>query len=307
MSRDRLAGLRNAPQQETYNPIPSPPQTQYGYNGQQHQAYAPTNAYEMNNVQQPPADFWQEIGQIRTSLSQLQTSIGQIKSLHAISLNSTTGPPPELSSQVEETRELAQSVKMMIKSANANTQGDRGKKAQVKGVKEQFLGLLQEYQSVERMHRSKVKQRAERQFKIVKPDATPQEMEAVLESDNPQIFQQALLSSNRYGQASSAYKEVQQRHEDIQRIERTLTELAQLFNDMAMLIEQQDETINVVEQQATQVNQDMETGNEQLDKGIVSARKARRKRWICFWLIIVILIIIAAIVAAVVVTQVGPS
>jgi t-SNARE complex subunit (syntaxin) len=28
------------------------------------------------------------------------------------------------------------------------------------------MGLLQEYQSVEKMHRSKVKQRAERQFKI---------------------------------------------------------------------------------------------------------------------------------------------
>ena len=41
------------------------------------------------------------------------------------------------------------------------------------------------------------------------------------------------MSSNRLGQARSAYREVQERHEDIKRIERTLTELAQLFNDVS--------------------------------------------------------------------------
>ena len=40
------------------------------------------------------------------------------------------------------------------------------------------------------------------------------------------------MSSNRLGQARSAYREVQERHEDIKKIERTLTELAQLFNDV---------------------------------------------------------------------------
>ena len=42
-----------------------------------------------------------------------------------------------------------------------------------------------------------------------------------------------LLSSNRMGEARSAYREVQERHQDIQRIEKTLTELAQLFNDVS--------------------------------------------------------------------------
>lgn len=53
---------------------------------------------------------------------------------------------------------------------------------------------------------------------------------------------------------------------------------------MAMLIEQQDETINVVEQQAVGVNKDMEDGSRQLDTAVISAQKARRKKWICFWI-----------------------
>lgn len=88
------------------------------------------------------------------------------QTLHSQSLNSPSGPPPELSQTVDATRELSTDIKQRIKTVNTLTSGDKGKKAQVKGVKEQFMGLLQEYQSVEKMHRSKVKQRAERQFKI---------------------------------------------------------------------------------------------------------------------------------------------
>ena len=67
----------------------------------------------------------------------------------------------------------------------------------------------------------------------VKPDASPEEVKAVVDDDQGgQIFSQALMNSNRYGEARSAYREVQERHADIKKIERTLTELAQLFNDV---------------------------------------------------------------------------
>jgi hypothetical protein len=41
------------------------------------------------------------------------------------------------------------------------------------------------------------------------------------------------MSSNRYGESKTAYREVQERHEEIKKIEQTLTELAQLFNDVS--------------------------------------------------------------------------
>jgi syntaxin 1B/2/3 len=69
----------------------------------------------------------------------------------------------------------------------------------------------------------------------VKPDATPEEVKAVVNDESGgQIFSQALMNSNRYGESRAAYREVQERHADIQRIERTLGELAQLFNDVCM-------------------------------------------------------------------------
>lgn len=121
------------------------------------------------------------------------------------------------------------------------------------------MEAIQNYQTVEQQYRQRYKQRLERQYKIVKPDATPEEVRAVVEDDNGgQVFSQAvsthlrscpctcrgrltvvvlngllqLMNSSRYGESRAAYKEVQERHKDIQKIERTLAELAQLFNDV---------------------------------------------------------------------------
>ena len=70
----------------------------------------------------------------------------------------------------------------------------------------------------------------------VRPDATPEEVKAVVDDDQGgQVFSQALMNSNRYGDARSAYRDVQERHRDIKNIEKTLTELAQLFNDVSLL------------------------------------------------------------------------
>lgn len=113
---------------------------------------------------------------------------------------------------------------------------------------------------MEKDYRQRSRDKAERQYKIVKPDASPEEIKEVIDSENPQVFATALLSSGRYGEARGAYKEVQDRHAEILKVEKTMTELAQMFNEMAMLVEQQDESITQVEQNAFQVNQDIENG-----------------------------------------------
>lgn len=144
---------------------------------------------------------------------------------------------------------------------------------------------MQEHQRIEADYRKKSEARVERQFRIVKPDATPEEVRDVVTSDNPQVFTQALLNTNRMGEARGVQREVQQRHVEIQKIERTMGELAQMFNEMAMLVEQQDEAITNVEAQTQQVDHDIQGGNVQLDKAIIKAKKARRKKWICFWIL----------------------
>ena len=64
--------------------------------------------------------------------------------------------------------------------------------AQSQAVKTRFTGLLQEHQVVENEFRKKVRDRVERQYRIVKPQATEEEVREVTESDNPQVFSQAV-------------------------------------------------------------------------------------------------------------------
>lgn len=314
MARDRLAALRA--QQGATNTDSYPMQsvgtgaTRQNPYAQQYDSTASfDSAAKESNVNlagDSMSSFYSEISSIQDDLRTYNDNVSRISDLHNRSLNNTDDAAAErLTQQLEElvadTSALSNVLKRRIKALER--QGGSGRDGQIRKqqtglVKQKFVEAIQSYQTAEQQYRAKYKQRMERQFKIVKPDATPEEIKAAVNDDQGgQVFSQALLNSNRYGEARSAYREVQERHEDIKKIERTLTELAQLFNDMSVLVEQQDETINVIETTAATVEKDTEIGLQYTDKAVDSARAARKKRWICFIIAIIILAIIAIVVA----------
>ncbi|OLL24748.1 Syntaxin-like protein psy1 [Neolecta irregularis DAH-3] len=205
---------------------------------------------------------------------------------------------------IAETSQLTNNLKNTIKSLEAKnlrlpSGGDsQTRKTQVANVKKRFMDAIQKYQGVEKQFRQRYKQRIQRQYLIVNPNATEQEVKQVLDSEQGnQIFSQAVLTSNRRGEATSVLREVQSRHRDIQKIEKTITELAQLFQEMSILVEEQDATIIHIENSAVAVQQDVEKARDQTEMAVDSARAARRKKWICFGILILILVIIAVALA----------
>ncbi|EIW69049.1 syntaxin 1B/2/3 [Tremella mesenterica] len=326
MARDRLAGVQRnygdasapaptayPPQQNAYPPqsnaYPPPSngvigQTR-GPNPYAQQNAPPANPYVQNNQQYGQqqgydagggmnggGDFWAELSSTNALLSTLEQQIKALKSAHDQSLASTDSQATNYAAQLtEEARATREQCKNQTKRLFKLAKGDKAMKNQAEVVKQRFTALLNEHQVVEKDYRQKLKLRVERQYRIVKPDATPEEVRQVVDSDSPQVFSDALMTSNRYGTARTAYREVQERHVEIQKIEKTLTELAQMFSEMAMLVEQQDETIVNVETQAADVDHNIEAGLQQTEKAVESARKARRKKWICFWICVLILVI----------------
>ena len=94
------------------------------------------------------------------------------------------------------------------------------------------------------------------------PEATEEEVQqAISESDNNQIFAEAVMNSNRRGQAEAALNEVQTRHRDIQQISRTMNELAELFEDMQQLVAEQEPIVATIENKAQEAQQDIEGGD----------------------------------------------
>lgn len=131
---------------------------------------------------------------------------------------------------------------------------------------------------------------------IVFPEATDEEVQkAIADGEGSQIFAEAVLSSNRRGQAEAALNEVQSRHRDIQQISRTMNELAELFDDMQQLVAEQEPIVATIENKAQEAQQDIEGGVAQTNKAVKSARAMRKKKWWCLLVLVIIAVILIAV------------
>jgi len=156
-----------------------------------------------------------------------------------------------------------------------------------------FLDLMAEYQELQTKYKNKEKERVERQIKIVKPDATEEEIEQVVESGTAgQIFAEQILDK-RHSQAKDALAYVENRHRDILKLEQSIQELHRLFLDMAILVEAQGELVDQIEYNVSQSVAYTKEGLNQLRGANKYARKSRKKMCI----IIVILIIVVVVIA----------
>ncbi|KAF2815210.1 t-SNARE [Mytilinidion resinicola] len=171
---------------------------------------------------------------------------------------------------------------------------------QVGRVDRRLKQTINRYQTMEADFRRDSQAAAERQYRIVKPDATEAEVREACENPDTPIFQQALLSSDRRGQAQSSLRNVKERHEAIQKIERQMVELAQLFTDLDQIVMQQEPLVMNIEQKGEEVHENVVKGNEEIGGAIEKARSRNRKKWWCLLIVLLIIIVIAVVVGVVV-------
>ncbi|KAF2728523.1 t-SNARE [Polyplosphaeria fusca] len=170
---------------------------------------------------------------------------------------------------------------------------------QVGKVDRRLKSTIQRYQTLEADFRRDSRSAAERQYRIVRPDATEEEVQQAVEDPSQPIFQQALLSSDRRGQAQSTLRNVRERHEAIRKIEEQMVELAQLFTDLDQIVMQQEPLVTNIEQKGEEIHDNVVQGNTEIGGAIEKARSARRKKWWCLLIVVLILIVIAIILAIV--------
>ncbi|KAI5926959.1 t-SNARE [Camillea tinctor] len=291
------------------NPYEQAPSAEQGYGyGQGH---------EMQDYPQQPAasqtlsqqDFLGRIEFLRNEIGTLTNNVQAISSLHQRSLGETDGSTTtqQLERIVAETQNLnggiRDQLKFLANDANRTTDGSRGlKERQVNTIKTQFERELHSYQQEESTFRARYRDQIARQYRIVNPEASEDEVRQATEADwgNEGVFQTA-LRANRTGQATSVLGAVRARHNELQRIEQTLMELASLFQDLAVLVEQQEVHVQQAEQNAENTTKYIDDGNVQVKKGIISARNARKWKWWC--LLVTILIIAIAVGIGVGVTE----
>lgn len=153
-----------------------------------------------------------------------------------------------------------------------------------------------QYLSIEAEFSRKMREQSARQYRIVRPDATEAEVQQAVDNPQQQMFSQALMQSNRQGQAQSTLNAVTARHQEIEKIAQQMKELAQLFEDMDNLVVQQEAAVTNIEMKGEEVVDNMDKGTEQIGVAIKSARNARKWKWWCLGICVLIVIIIVVVV-----------
>ncbi|KAK3116102.1 hypothetical protein LTR53_003893 [Teratosphaeriaceae sp. CCFEE 6253] len=248
------------------------------------------------------ADFLSRVEAVKADIRTLTAHVGQIAAAHQRTLSSAAdggASSSQLEAMITQTQVLNTSIKDQIKFLETDAVRSRDnqvKNTQVGQLKSSFTKQLQEYRVEEASYEKRYREQIARQYRIVNPEASDQEVQEAADADwgNEGVFQTA-LKTNRTATASTVLGAVRARHNDIQKIERTLIELNQLMEDLATAIVLQEAPIQATEAATENVQKDTEAGNVHLDKGIKSAKNARRLKWWLFWIVVLIVCILALV------------
>jgi len=166
-----------------------------------------------------------------------------------------------------------------------------------------FVDVMKEYQNAQTKYKTDIKKKVKRQVQIVKPDATTEEIDAVLKSGggSGEIFKNAILKGEAADSIRNVYMNVADKYQDVLKLESSVAELAEMFRDFAMLTEQQGELLDQIEHQVKAASDYVDEGNTELVTAI-ELQKSIRKKQCC--IIVFVLVVIGIVVGvAVGVTQ----
>ncbi|EFA81739.1 t-SNARE family protein [Heterostelium album PN500] len=260
-------------------------------------------------------EFYQEVGIIKTTMSSVRRSVKSIEDKYVLSLNSINVDQgskyeEDLQSMIETTNrsfsELKKKLDLMKTNNDKYTSQKSAQPTEVRirnnmhgTLTQKFVEMMREYQEIQTNYKNKYKEKIERQYKIVKPDATPEEIRAAMESgDSSKIFADTILYTHLQTQAKNALAYIQDRHNDIQRLEQSISELHALFLDMAVLVDVQGEMLNSIEANVESTVMNVKAGVDNLAEANKLHRRSRKKMYILLCIVVIVLIAVLAPVLA---------
>ncbi|XP_038840554.1 syntaxin-1A-like isoform X1 [Salvelinus namaycush] len=177
-------------------------------------------------------------------------------------------------------------------SQNKSSADLRIRKTQHSTLSRKFVEVMSEYNATQSDYRERCKGRIQRQLEITGRNTTNEELESMLESDNPAIFTSGIVMDSNITQ--QAMNEIETRHTEIIKLENSIRELHDMFMDMAMLVESQGELVNNIEQNVCNTQDYVEQARDNY-KAAVSMQKGGHRKKI---LIIICCVILGIVIAS---------
>jgi len=261
-------------------------------------------------VQQEFMDaFFKDIEKIREdidAITEASKRIGDMndKAVMSVSDAEESELSRELTPLIKKTNISAKRTKSMLellKEENAKFKKEETVKNSDMRIREnlcntltrKFIDEMKFYQSFQQKYKSDLKNKAVRQIKMVKPDATPDEIEDVMKNDGgkTEIIQQYVLAGGVNDAIQKTYTDVAGKYQDVITLEQSVAELHQMFLDFALLTMQQGELIDQIEFNVKGAADFIEEANVDVHTAIEYQKKSRKK-YCCIIVLIAVLAVV---------------
>ena len=143
-------------------------------------------------------DFLARVEGVKSEIRELTANIAEIGTIHQRALGSTdTAASPQLDNLVAQTQILNTQIKNHIKQLETDavkSGKNQTKDSQIRTLKSNFKSQLDEYQKEELAYRQRYRDQIARQYKIVNPEASNQEVQDAANADwgDEGVFQTAV-------------------------------------------------------------------------------------------------------------------
>ncbi|GAB5029977.1 epimorphin family [Nannochloropsis oceanica] len=266
-------------------------------------------------------EFFTDVEATKEDINAIKEAIRRMNTIHQEAFLATTGPKEaklshELNAVIQETNPKAARAKDMLSQMKDETtklrQDTRCNPSQLRirdnltnTLTRKFVDVMKDYQNAQTKYKAFIKNKVQRQVQIVKPDASPEEIEAVFKSGGgaDEVITQAILKGANES-IRSVYQNVADKYQDVLTLEASIAELHQMFLDFALLVEQQGELLDQIEYQVKGAANYVEDGTLQVQGAIESAKKARKYQC-CMLVCVMVLVGILVLVLFVFRKQVG--
>jgi t-SNARE complex subunit (syntaxin) len=229
------------------------------------------------------------INGIRTLVKSLDAQYKQ--ALFAITPDQATKSSQEIQRLTDDTNTAIHKVKSQLDAFKRSPSDGAMRRNIGDSLTQKFADVLRNYQSAQTEYRDKVKTRMSQKVRIVKPDATQDEIEHAIETgEADNLYKSNTLEI--HSQAKNALSYIQDRHKEIVQIEASVQELHDLFVDMAILVESHGAILDVVESNVNSAILDTGDGVESMRDANKYQKKGRKKMYIIILIGVIVLIVI---------------
>ncbi|KAI9202356.1 t-SNARE [Polychytrium aggregatum] len=266
------------------------------------EAAAPTGsnyAIQMEPLSASP--FQSKSFNIQQTIERVGQNVQELDRLYKAAL--TEANPSQAQYLHRQIDDMTQATDDLIQSARSDIKQLKGmivpgpEAARQREFYKSLIGRIQQaarsYQLVKDRAQKDIRAQAERQYRVVRPQATQDEINRFIDNPQGNAFAQEMSG---LGQQRRMLEDAQSRHSELVKIQRSIEELVRLFEEMQFLLQEQGEIITNIETHVDKAADHINNGTTEMSRAITNAQSARKTKWIILIVILVVLIAVALFV-----------